>query len=65
MIRDYEDLDYDDLFHLIGEYSNYVTEFFEEHTYPEQQVSIYEFYDNKYQEILRTNNEWTQSIRHE
>ena len=57
-MRDYEDLDYDDLFHLIGEYSNYVTEFFNKHEEgSEYQVSIYEFYENEYQDILRKNNE--------
>lgn len=54
-MKDYEDLDYDDLYHLIGEYSNYVTEFFEEHGCGECQVCIWEFYENEYQEILRRN----------
>lgn len=49
-MKKYEDLEYDDLFHLAGEYSNYVTEFdYENSGTP---VSIYEFYEYEYQEII-------------
>ena len=54
MTKDYNNLSYNDLQKLIREYSNYVIDFFEEHTYPEQQVSACEFYENEYQEILRS-----------
>jgi hypothetical protein len=48
-----KDLDYDDLCHLIQEYNFYVMNFPEEHdvSYEEYPVSIYEFYENEYQEI--------------
>ena len=51
----YEDLELGDLFHLAGEYSNYVQEFdYEKSGTP---VSIYEFYECEYQEIVGENNE--------
>jgi len=46
----YEDLEYEDLLHLAGEYSNYIMEFdCEQSGHP---VCIYEFYKNEYQEII-------------
>ena len=50
--KPYEDLDYEDIFHLVGEYSNYVQEFPENHDENSWPVSVYEFYENEYQEIL-------------
>jgi hypothetical protein len=49
-IKPYEDLDTDDLFHLAGEYSNYIIEF--DYQNSGTPVSIYEFYEYEYQEIL-------------
>ena len=46
----YEDLRLDDLFHLAGEYNNYIQDFdYENSGTP---VSIYEFYELEYQEII-------------
>lgn len=51
----YIDLDFEDIHHLAGEYSNYVQEFdYEKSGTP---VSIYEFYECEYQEIIGANNE--------
>lgn len=50
----YEDLDYEDIHRLAGEYSNYIMEFNEENRWKtgSQPVSIYEFYEHEYQEII-------------
>lgn len=51
----YEDLKLDDLFHLAGEYNNYIQDFdYENSGTP---VSIYEFYECEYQEIRGEDNE--------
>ena len=47
-----EDLDREDLLFLIGCYSNYVMDFYEEHDYNDTPVCVYEFLDNDYQNIL-------------
>ncbi len=55
-MKDYEDLDYEDLYHLSGEYSNYVVEFYRYHDEgSEYPVCVWEFYQNEYQEILMEN----------
>ena len=49
-IKSYGELDIDELFHLSGEYSNYV----QECSYCEDKpVSIYEFYEIQYQQIIK------------
>lgn len=46
-IKKYEDLELGDLFHLAGEYNNYIQDFdYEKSGTP---VSIYEFYECEYQ----------------
>lgn len=51
----YEDLDYEDLRHLISEYNAYVQEFdYENSGTP---VSVYEFYDYEYQDIINNEEE--------
>lgn len=47
-----EDLDRDDLLFLIGCYSNYVVEFYDSHKQDEQPISVYDFLDNEFQDIL-------------
>lgn len=47
-----EDLDRDDLLFLIGCYNNYIIDFFDEHEAGMIPVSVYEFYENEFQEIL-------------
>lgn len=49
---DIEDLDRDDLLFLIGCYNNYVIEFYDTHEEGMQPVSVYEFLDNEFQDIL-------------
>ena len=55
MIQTYDDLEYEDLKHLAGEYNNYIQEF--DYASSGEPVSIYEFYDYEYQEILKDNDE--------
>ena len=50
-------LDREDLLNLLGHYSNYVVEFYDNHDKDMTPVSIYEFFDNEYQEILE-NKDW-------
>lgn len=46
----YEDLELDDLFNLAVEYNNYIQDFdYEKSGTP---VSVYEFYECEYQEII-------------
>lgn len=47
-----EFLDREDLLNLIGYYNNYVIEFYDNHDKEMTPVSVYEFFDNEYQEIL-------------
>ena len=50
-MKEYEELNIDELFHLAGEYSNYIMEFdYENSGTP---VCIYEFYECEYQEYLK------------
>ena len=50
MLTEFDDLNLDELFHLIGCYNNYVMNFdYERDVYP---VCVYEFYEYEYQEIL-------------
>ena len=49
-IQPYSELDFEDIHKLAGNYSNYIQEF--DYTCSEQPVSIYEFYECEYQEIL-------------
>lgn len=51
-IMNIEDLDRDDLLFLIGCYSNYVVEFYDGHEQDAQPVSVYEFLENEFQDIL-------------
>lgn len=53
-----EDLDREDLLFLIDCYNNYVVEFYDEHEEGMYPVSIYEFFDNEFQEILRENSDY-------
>ena len=54
-VKDYKNLNIDEIFHLAGEYSNYIQEFdYENSGTP---VSIYEFYEFEYQDILWRENE--------
>lgn len=55
-----EDLDREDLLFLIGCYNNYVVDFFEEHEEGMYPVSVYEFYENEFQDIIKeeTENEY-------
>lgn len=39
-----------ELLDLISSYNNYVMSYFEEHDMGQSPVSIYEYYDNEYQE---------------
>ena len=50
---EFNDLNYDELEHLIGSYSNYIIEFYDEHSSAEYPVSVYEFFDYEYKEILK------------
>lgn len=45
-------LDREDLLNLIGFYNNYVIEFYDNHEKGMTPVSVYEFFENEYQEIL-------------
>lgn len=45
-------LDREDLLNLIGFYNNYVIEFYDNHEKEMTPVSVYEFFENEYQEIL-------------
>lgn len=55
-MKEYEELNIDELFHLTGEYSNYVMEFdYENSGTP---VCIYEFYECEYQEYLKEQDQW-------
>lgn len=47
----YEDLDWEDIHKVAGEYSNYIMEF--DCTDGSHPVCIYEFYENEYQELLK------------
>lgn len=53
-----EDLDREDLLFLIGCYNNYVVEFYDEHEEGMYPVSVYEFFDNEFQEILKENSDY-------
>lgn len=53
-----EDLDREDLLFLIGCYNNYVVEFYDEHEDGMYPVSVYEFFDNEFQEILKENSDY-------
>ncbi len=53
-----EDLDREDLLFLIGCYNNYVVEFFDDHEEGMYPVSVYEFFDNDFQEILKENSDY-------
>lgn len=48
-----EDLDREDLLFFIGCYNNYIIDFFDEHEEGMQPVSAYEFFDTKFQGILK------------
>ena len=48
-----EDLDRKDLLFLIGCYNNYVVKFYDDHEDGMYPVSVYEFFDNEFQEILK------------
>ena len=50
-MKKYDNLDYEDIKHVAGEYSNYVIEFDYENS--GQPVCIFEFYEWEYQEILK------------
>lgn len=52
-----EDLDREDLLFLIGCYNNYVVDFFEEHEEGMYPVSVYEFYENEFQDIIKEETE--------
>lgn len=52
-----EDLDREDLLFLIGCYNNYVVDFFEEHEEGMYPVSVYEFYKNEFQDIIKEETE--------
>lgn len=56
-----EDLDREDLLFLIGCYNNYVVEFYDEHKEGMYPVSVYEFFDNEFQEILKGNSDYKES----
>ena len=47
-----ENMDKEDLLSLLGYYNNYVVEFFDTHEEGMRPVSIYEFFENDYQEII-------------
>lgn len=49
-----EDLDREDLLSLINCYNNYVIEFYDEHEEGMQPVSVYEFFENEYQQNIET-----------
>lgn len=49
-----EVLEKDELLKLIKFYNDYIFEFLEEHDEGMTPVSIYEFYDNEYQELINT-----------
>ena len=50
-IKKYEDLELDEISNLAGEYNNYIQDFdYENSGTP---VSIYEFYEYEYQEIVK------------
>lgn len=51
-----ENMDREDLVSLLEHYSNYVVEFFDTHEKGMQPVSIYEFFENEYQEIIENAN---------
>lgn len=53
-----EDLDREDLLFLIDCYNNYIVEFYDEHEEGMYPVSIYEFFDNEFQEILREKSDY-------
>ena len=53
-----EDLDREDLLFLIDCYNNYVVGFYDEHEEGMYPVSVYEFFDNEFQEILRENSDY-------
>ena len=50
-IQPYSELDFEDIHQLAAEYSNYIQEF--DYECSGQPVSIYEFYEYEYQEILK------------
>ena len=41
-----------ELLSFIGYYNNYIINFYEDHEEGMEPVSVYEFFDNEYQEIL-------------
>lgn len=47
-----ENMDKEDLLYLLGCYNNYVVEFFDTHEEGMQPVSVYEFFENDYQEMI-------------
>ena len=49
-IQPYSELDWDDIHQLAGEYNNYIMEF--DYIDSGTPVSIYEFYECEYQEII-------------
>ena len=53
-----EDLDREDLLFFIGCYNNYVIEFYDDHEEGMYPVSVYEFFDNEFQEILKENSDY-------
>lgn len=53
-----EDLDREDLLFFIGCYNNYIVEFYDEHEEGMYPVSVYEFFDNEFQEILKENSDY-------
>lgn len=57
IFNEIEDLDREDLLFLIGCYNNYVVEFFDDHEEGMCPVSVYEFYENEFQEILKESEE--------
>lgn len=51
-----ENMDREDLVKLLGYYSNYVVEFFDTHEEGMKPVSVYEFFENEYQEMIENEN---------
>lgn len=61
-----EDLDKDALLDLLGHYNNYVVDFFNTHEEGMQPVSVYEFFENEYQEskLINDNKEENNNFKY-
>ena len=55
-MKNFNQLTYNELLNLINSYSDYIIEFYDTHSSSEYPISIYEFYDYEYQEILKEQN---------